>query len=122
MYMAQRFPRTKQKAQLAWRITHMREWRESRKMTLEATVEALAGLPDPIETTHASLGRIERGLQHPPIGMIEALAALYKTDVDSMLNRRPGEADDILSIWRQARPGQRRQIVEIAKTLIKPTD
>jgi hypothetical protein len=33
--------------------------------------------------------------------------------------RDPTDPDAIWSIWDQAKPGQRRQIVEIAKTLVK---
>jgi transcriptional regulator with XRE-family HTH domain len=77
---------------LRWRRTCIRFWREYRDYTLEQAAEALERYH--ITTTHASLGRIERGRQMPTIEMIEALAALYRTDINRLLNERPpGHAD-----------------------------
>jgi hypothetical protein len=36
-----------------------------------------------------------------------------------LLIRNPLDPDGLWSVWDQAKPGERRQIVEIAKTLIK---
>jgi transcriptional regulator with XRE-family HTH domain len=72
---------------LRWRRTCIRFWREYRDYTLEQAAEALERYH--ITTTHASLGRIERGRQMPTIEMIEALAVLYRTDINRLLNERP---------------------------------
>lgn len=96
-------------------------------MTLEEVAEALERPPYRIKTTHASLGRAERGLQMPPIGLIEALAELFRTDVHSLLNRRPesgemasGSAGGIMRFWDRAAPDERELIVNLAKRLVKP--
>jgi hypothetical protein len=80
LYMAKDEP-------LRWRRTCIRFWREYRDYTLEQAAEALARYS--VTTTHASLGRIERGVQMPKIEMIEALASLYRTDIHKLLNERP---------------------------------
>jgi transcriptional regulator with XRE-family HTH domain len=94
------------------RPTFIREWRQSRGLTLEQ-------LSDRIGITHASLSRIERGLQPYSQPLLEAIADALQTEPASLLMRNPGDPEGIWSIWDQAKPGERRQIVEIAKTLIK---
>lgn len=120
MYMAKNEP-------LRWRRNCIRYWREFRDFTLEAAAEALARPPHRLAYTHNSLGRVERGLQMPTIELIEALAKLYETDVDSLLNRRPEGAEavagptarGILALWDQARPDERGLILDVAKRVVK---
>jgi transcriptional regulator with XRE-family HTH domain len=69
--------------------------------------------------THASLSRLERGLQPYSQGLLEALAVALQTDAASLLIRDPTDPEGIWSVWDQASPSERRQIVEIAKTLIR---
>jgi transcriptional regulator with XRE-family HTH domain len=92
--------------------TFIREWRQHRNKTLQQ-------LADAIEMTHASLSRVERGRQPYNQSMLEAIASALQTDVASLLMRNPSDPEAIWSIWEQAKPGVRRQIVEIARTLTK---
>ncbi len=92
--------------------TFIRQWREHRGLTLEQ-------LADRIGTTHASLSRVERGKQPYNQPLLEALANALQTDAASLLMRNPSDPDGIWSIWDKAKPGERRQIVEVAKTLLK---
>ena len=66
--------------------------------------------------THASLSRIERGLQPYSQPILEAIADALGTDPASLLMRDPDEPG-IWSVWEQAKPGDRQKIVEIAKTI-----
>lgn len=109
MYMT-KLVRPRQKPVL--RRTFLRAWRESKGRTLEQASAAIG-------ITHASLGRIERGKQPYSQRILEALAEYYGTDPASLLIRDPSDPDGIWSVWDHARPGERVQIVEIAKTLIK---
>lgn len=70
--------------------------------------------------THASLSRIERGLQPYSQPVLEAIADALKTDVASLLMRNP-EDPEIWSIWDHAKTGDRKKIVDIAKTIIGKT-
>lgn len=95
-----------------YRLTYIRQWRAYRGLTLER-------LADRVGMTHASLSRIERGLQPYGQALLEALAEALQTDVASLLTRDPTDPEGIWSMWDQAKPGQRRQIVELAKALIR---
>lgn len=112
---------------LRWRPNCLRFWREYRgNPSQEAVVEALSRPPYSINYTYASLGRVERGEQMPPINVIEALASLYETDVDSLINRRPELTADvadpdspasaklILHLWDRATADERRILVGMA--------
>lgn len=119
MYMVKR----KEKP-LRWRKNAIRAWRELRKFTLETASEALSHPPHDIEITHNSLGRIENGKQMPSIELIEALAKLYDTDIDSLLNRPPASgaaqtATGILSLWDRAAADERGLILDVAKRVVK---
>lgn len=95
-----------------YRRTYIREWREYRGLTLEH-------LADRVETTHASLSRIERGLQPYSQTLLEALAGALQTDEASLLIRNPNDPEGIWSVWDNAQPGERKMIVDIAKTVVK---
>lgn len=95
------------------RRTFLRQWREHRGKTLEQAAEA-AGM------THASLSRIERGLQDYNQSLLEFLAEYYAApDVASLLMRDPSDPDAIWSIWDQAKQGQKKTIVEVMKSIVK---
>lgn len=121
MYMAKKPTRKvtpRFKAQPQYRRTFIRQWRESKSMTLEALAarvgERIGGM------THASLSRIERGLQPYSQPIIEAIAdELTGGDVASLLMRDPSDPNAIWSIWENAKPGERKMIVDIAKTIVK---
>ena len=51
--------------------------------------------------------------------MAEALAEALQTDAASLLMRDPTDEDAVWYIWEQAKPGERRMIVDIAKTVTK---
>ena len=69
--------------------------------------------------THGQLSRIERGLQPYNQELLERLAELYRCDVVDLLIRDPSEPTNIWSIWDRAKPGERRQIVNVAEALVK---
>ena len=95
-----------------FRPTCIRQWRHHRGMTLEKLAARL-------DMTASHLSMLERGQRGYTQDTLEALARALQTDVASLLMRDPSDPDAIWSIWDQAKPGQRRQIVEIARTLVK---
>ena len=125
VYMAKK---PKKPQALPWRITLIRYWRKHRGMTQEGAAAALAKEPYCIETSHPSVGRVEKGKQLPPISYIEALAKLYGTDIDSLLNRLPTvpiesrpDAAEIAALWDEASTEDREKIIAIAKTIVRGT-
>lgn len=95
-----------------FRKTRIRQWRQHRKMTLED----LAGA---VEMTPSHLSMLERGQRGYTQETLEAIAAALQTDVASLLMRDPSDQEGIWSVWDEAKPTQRRQIIEIAKTLLR---
>jgi transcriptional regulator with XRE-family HTH domain len=109
---------TRFKGQPRYRLTFIRQWRESRSMTLEVLAERVGERIGGM--THASLSRIERGLQPYSQPVLEAIAdELTGGDVASLLMRDPSDPNAIWSIWDQAKPGERKMIVDIAKTIVR---
>jgi len=101
-----------------YKLTFIRQWRESKSMTLEALAERVGHKIGGM--THASLSRIERGLQPYSQRILEAIAdELTGGDVASLLMRDPSDPNAIWSIWDQAKPGERKMIVDIARTIVK---
>lgn len=64
-------------------------WRKRAGFSQERVAEILE--MEELIDSHASVSRIERGIQRPSIVVIEAMARLYGTDIDSMINRPPPE-------------------------------
>lgn len=95
-----------------FRRTFIREWRQFRNLTLEQ-------LADRLEMTASHLSMLERGQRGYAQDTLEAIAEALQTDAASLLVRNPADPEAIWSVWEQAKPGERRQIVEIAKTLIR---
>lgn len=112
---------------LRWRKNCIRLWREHRGLTLEQAAEALDRAPFNLDYTYASLGRIENGKQMATIALIEALAQLYLTDIDSLLNRcpetegsaPPATAKGILQLWDRAATDERGLIFDLAKKVVR---
>lgn len=96
----------------AYRKTYIREWRKYRVLTLEQLAER-------IEMTPSHLSMLERGQRAYTQETLEAVAHALQTDAASLLMRNPLDQDAIWSIWDQAKPGERRLIVDIAKTVVK---
>lgn len=95
-----------------FRKTFIRQWRQVRNLTLEQ-------LADRLEMTASHLSMLERGQRGYTQETLEAIAHALQTDAANLIMRNPEDEDGIWSVWDQAKPGTRRQIVEIAKTLIK---
>lgn len=72
-----------------------------------------------LHMTHGQLSKIERGKQPYNQELLERLADIYRCDVVDLLIRDPSEPTNIWSIWDQARPGERRQIVDVAAALVR---
>jgi transcriptional regulator with XRE-family HTH domain len=128
VYMARATAKKPAEPEKRWRETCIRHWRGTAGLTLEAVSELLAKPPYNLETgiTHTSLQRVETGLQMPKVELIEALAHLYKTDVNSLLNELPtvpqrsrARYGDLADVWDRASPAERAKIIAIAKTVVE---
>lgn len=96
-----------------FRRTFIRQWRKHRKLTLEQLAARLGDM------VPSNLSMLERGQRGYTQLTLERIAVQLGTTAATLLSRGPEEGDDILAIWDQAKPGQRRQIIEIAKTITR---
>lgn len=92
--------------------TFFKEWRKHRGLTQDRLAERLG-------TTKTRVSMKETGEEPYDQDYLEALADALQTDAASLLMRNPLEPEAIWSVWDQAKPAQRRQIVEVAKALLK---
>ncbi len=95
-----------------FRRTFIRQWREHRGLTLERLAERVG-------MTAGNLSQLERGNQGYTQNTLEALAVALQTDVASLLMRNPKDSEALWSLWDQAEPGERKMLVDIAKTVVK---
>ena len=99
-----------------FRPTFIREWRRHRGMTLEELAAKIDMVP-------SGLSMLERGQRGYTQETLEKTAHALQTDVAALLTSAPGDAgEELRGIWDSAQPRQRRQIIEIARTLTKPTN
>lgn len=110
VYMTVVTPRLKGRQQ--YRRTFIRQWREHQGLTLEMLAERIG-------TAHASLSRVERGLQPYSQPLLEALAEALRVEPADLLMRNPEDPEGIWSVWDHAKPAERRMIVDLAKTVTK---
>jgi transcriptional regulator with XRE-family HTH domain len=94
------------------RRTYFRQWRLHRGLSQEQ-------LADRLDTSVASISRIENGSQPYTQDVLEALAEALNTDPASLLMRNPEDPEAIWSLWDNAKPGERQMIVDIARTVTK---
>jgi transcriptional regulator with XRE-family HTH domain len=95
------------------RVTFIRQWRKHRDLTLEQLSSRLDDMAP------SNLSMLERGLRGYTQETLERIAEALQTDAASLLIRNPKDGEAIWSLWDQAKPGQKKQIVEIAKTITK---
>lgn len=95
------------------RRTFIKEWRLYRKLSQ-------GDLAEQLETSVASISRIESGTQPYTQDVLEALSRVLETDPASLLMRNPLiEPEAIWSIWDQAKKGERDLIEELARSVLK---
>jgi transcriptional regulator with XRE-family HTH domain len=97
------------------RATRIRAWRKHRGMTLETVAERIG-------VTAGSLSQLERGDISYTQPMLEALAGVFNCEPHDLLIREPAETESVWGLWSQATPGQKRQIVDIVRTLLAVED
>ena len=89
----------------------IRQWREHRHLTLVQLAER-------VPMDKGNLSKIERSQMPYNQGMLERLAEELQCEPASLLMRDPSDPEGIWSIWDRAEPGERRQIVGLAETLL----
>lgn len=89
---------------------YIKEWRKFRQLTQEQLAERVG-----IDKSY--LSKIENGKKRYDQPFLEAAAEALRCAPGDLIIRNPIDPDGIWSIWDQLAPTERRQMVEIAKTL-----
>ena len=110
--MARIIKRVVPRPKLQRRRTFIKEWREYRGLTQEA-------LADRVEMSVSNISQLEQGRQGYSQAGLEAIADALQCDVGQLLTIDPTKDQAMWSIWEQARPGERKMIVDIASTIVK---
>jgi transcriptional regulator with XRE-family HTH domain len=93
-------------------ITFIKQWREYRDLTQDELAERL-------ETSKASISRIENGEQAYTQDFLEACADALRTDPASLLMRDPTDDEAVWSLWDKAKVGERQMIESIVRSVVK---
>jgi transcriptional regulator with XRE-family HTH domain len=94
------------------RPTFFKQWRHHRNLSQERLAERL-------DTSVASVSRIETGRQPYTQDYLEALASALQTDPASLLMRDPEDPEAIWSIWDNAKQGEKKKILDMARSIVK---
>lgn len=111
--MAKKAARPAPKAKQRRRI-FLKEWRIHRGLTQEQLAERVG-------MAVSNISQLEQSRQGYSQEGLEALADALRCDPGQILNVDPTRGDGIWSIWENAAPGERQQIVEIAHTITRKT-
>lgn len=88
----------------------IRQWRKHRHLTLEQLAER-------VDTTHATLSRIETGKMAYTQPLLERLADELRTDPASLIMRDPTDPEGLWSIWDQLTVPEREQGAALLRVL-----
>lgn len=92
---------------------HLKAWREFRDMSQQQ-------LADAVGTTQHQVAYLESGERGLSAKWLRKLAVALDTTVGMILDHDPRELDsDIVEIWATASNRQKKQISEIARTILK---
>lgn len=90
----------------------IKQWREYRGLTQEQLAERL-------NSSKASISRIETGDQPYTQDFLEACADALLTDPASLIMRDPSREDFIWTVWDQAKPGERKKIEAAVRGVVR---
>jgi len=94
---------------------YLKEWRKHRGLTQDQLAER-------IETSKGYISDLERGVRRYNQDLLEALADALNCGPADLLMRDPSREDAIWSIWDQAKPGERQQIVAVVRAMTGQKD
>lgn len=92
---------------------HLRDWREFRKLSQQELAAA-------VDTTQHQIAYLESGERGLSAKWLRKLSAALDTTPGMILDHSPKDLDsDIVEIWATASSRQKKQLSEIAKTILK---
>lgn len=95
-----------------WRRTFVKEWRQYRGLTQEQLAERVG-------MSKSNISQLEQARQGYSAEGLEALALALNCEPAHLLMVDPTRDDAMWSIWERAKEGERKMIIELAKTVVK---
>lgn len=92
----------------------LKSWRKHRGLTQDKLAQR-SGLSKPF------ISQLETGKRQYSQDVLELLAQTLRCSPPDLLMRDPTDPEGIWTVWESAQPGERVQIVEVAKALTKRT-
>jgi transcriptional regulator with XRE-family HTH domain len=93
------------------RPTFVRQWRQHRGLTQKE-------LADRLETSAASISRLEKGDQPYSQETLEAIADALDCEPQDLISHEPG-TDAMRALWEQANPDDRETITGLARAILE---
>ena len=93
-----------------YRRTHLKEWREHRGMTIEELANA-------VETSDATISRLENGKQPYTQALFERLARALHCTPSDLIDRTPTEAESLGSLFAGMSEASREYTLTVMKSL-----
>jgi transcriptional regulator with XRE-family HTH domain len=97
-------------SRMAGQPHYIREWRKFRGLTQDQLAERIG-------MDKGYLSKIETGKRRYDQPFLEAAAVVLQCAPADLLVRDPSDPEGFWSLWDTLEPVQRRQVVEIAKTI-----
>lgn len=88
----------------------LRAWRKDRRLTLDQ-------LAARVDSTGATISRLERGLQPYSQPLLEALAEALNCQPADLIMRPPGAADRLLAVLAGMTPESQKQALAVVQAL-----
>jgi transcriptional regulator with XRE-family HTH domain len=95
-----------------WRRTFVKEWREYRGLTQEQLAERVG-------MSKSNISQLEQARQGYSAEGLEKLADALRCEPAHLLMVDPTKDDAMWAIWERAKEGERKMIIELAKTVVK---
>jgi len=110
-------------AETTYKKTYIREWRKKRGLSLRRLADRLEQSPGgELLVSHASISRIEQGLQPYSQPILEAIAEALGVSPVMLLEVNPDKDGDVIDITlrlNKAPPQLRKQAIDIIEALLK---
>lgn len=97
--------------------TYIREWREFRGLSLRRLADRLEMEGPDDSFSHASIGRIETGLQPYTQPVLEALAEALNVSVVDLLSVDPTKEGEVVDLMRLLDDKNRDQAIRVLKAM-----
>lgn len=107
-------------AEAPFRKTYIKQWRKLRRLSLRQLAERLESTPGgDLLASHASLSRIENGIQAYTQPVLEAVAVALDCTVLDLLGSNPEKEGELVDIVRHLEPDKHRQALDYLRFLSK---